>query len=163
MRIEEAIASVINQACLSISQQGLQIPFDYDYCHNDNFRAALEKAVEENPSLYQHIISMSESYFSKYNNTYENNNPINSIQFRGPPAYSPQSVTVKTGTTIEWTNYDKYPHSVTSGTIGGGPTPMFDSSVLDQNQSYKFTFNKPGIFPYYDTISNIMSGVVIVK
>jgi Icc protein len=72
-------------------------------------------------------------------------------------AFSPKELTVKSGTTVEWTNKDDTPHTVTSN------DGVFGSGALDTNQKFKYTFAKPGKFPYYCKLHPKMIGTVIVQ
>src|SRR5688572_3850089 len=72
-------------------------------------------------------------------------------------AFSPETITVKKGTTITWTNRDSMAHTVT-GNDGQGP----DSELLDQGESYSYTFNEAGSFPYACKPHPNMQATVIV-
>jgi len=72
-------------------------------------------------------------------------------------AFNPASVTVKVGTTVTWTNRDSSQHTVT-GEGEGGPR----SQPLKKNDSYTFTFSRPGTFKYVCTFHATMHGTVIV-
>jgi plastocyanin len=72
-------------------------------------------------------------------------------------AFGPQSVTVKPGTTVHWTNHDAEAHTVTSN------TGAFGSPVLQPGASYSFTFTKPGTYHYHCTIHPFMTGMVTVS
>jgi plastocyanin len=71
--------------------------------------------------------------------------------------YAPGTITVKKGTTVTWTNEDSVAHTVTGE--NGGP----DSELLDQGQSYSFTFNEAGTFEYFCKPHPNMVGSVIVE
>lgn|GEM_PF-5145950 len=58
-------------------------------------------------------------------------------------SFSPSKVTVKKGTTVNWTNNDGTSHTVTAD------TNLFRSDLLGTGQSFKFTFDKTGSFPYH--------------
>lgn len=58
-------------------------------------------------------------------------------------AYQPQDLRVPVGTTVTWVNHDSAPHTVTAN------DGRFDSKLLDQGQSFSFTFDQVGTFPYY--------------
>jgi len=58
-------------------------------------------------------------------------------------AYQPQALRVPVGTTVTWVNHDSAPHTVTAN------DGQFDSMLLDQGQSFSFTFDQVGTFPYY--------------
>ena len=66
-------------------------------------------------------------------------------------------VTVTPGSTVTWTNLDGEPHTVAS--IDG----LFRSPALDQNDSFHFTFDKPGVYKYICSIHPKMKAAVIVK
>lgn len=71
-------------------------------------------------------------------------------------AFSPQSLTVKAGTTVTTTNRDNTSHTWTA--TGGA----FDSHDLTQGKSFAFTFTKAGTFRYVCSIHSSMTGTVIV-
>ena len=72
-------------------------------------------------------------------------------------AFDPQAITVKSGTTVTWTNKDEEPHTVFSSAAG------LKSQVLASNQgTYAFTFTKPGTYDYNCTIHPFMHGSVTV-
>ena len=71
--------------------------------------------------------------------------------------FKAQVLTVKTGTTVTWTNADDIPHTVTS-TSGA-----FKSKVLDSGDKFSFTFAKPGQFGYFCSLHPHMTGSIIVK
>lgn len=70
--------------------------------------------------------------------------------------YSPASVTIEKGGTIEWTNKDLTPHTVTSTSFG-------DSGALMSDKSWSHQFNEVGEFAYGCTFHPTMKGTVIVK
>lgn len=72
-------------------------------------------------------------------------------------AFGPASLSVKAGTTITWTNKDVATHTVTSN--DGAFT---SSGNLSQNETYQFTFNTPGSFPYHCAIHSGMTGIITV-
>lgn len=66
-------------------------------------------------------------------------------------------VTVKSGTTVTWTNGDDIPHTVVS------KDGVFKSKVLDTGDHFSFTFAKPGQFGYFCSLHPHMTGTIIVK
>ena len=67
------------------------------------------------------------------------------------------------GDTVVWKNADTTKHTVTSGTPDGGPDGIFgNSDFLNPGQSYQFTFDKKGEYPYYCLIHPWMTGTVLV-
>ena len=76
--------------------------------------------------------------------------------------YIPSEVTVDIGDTVTWINDDTAAHTVTSGTIDGGPDGRFDSSLMLADQSFSFTFEAAGDYDYYCIVHPWMIGKVIV-
>ena len=74
-------------------------------------------------------------------------------------AFKPKEVTVSAGTTVTWVNKDDVPHTATSKS----DPPAFDSKALDTDDSYSFTFTRPGTYAYFCKVHNHMTGTVIVK
>jgi plastocyanin len=72
-------------------------------------------------------------------------------------SFGPAAVTVPVGTTITWTNHDDIPHTVVS-TDG-----VFKSKVLDTDEKFSFTFDKPGSYAYFCSIHPKMTGKVVVQ
>jgi Icc protein len=70
--------------------------------------------------------------------------------------FTPKELSIKTGTTVRWTNKDDIPHTVTSD------DKVFGSPVLDTNQNFQFTFANAGTFPYYCRLHPKMTGKVVV-
>ncbi len=71
-------------------------------------------------------------------------------------AYQPANIQVRAGTTVTWTNQDNVPHSVTF------KNGMKDSGLLNQGQSFSYTFNTPGTYQYYCTVHPYMVATVTV-
>jgi plastocyanin len=63
-------------------------------------------------------------------------------------AIDPDTIKVKVGSTIKWTNYDSVEHNVTSE---GGPQ-KFASKEFGENGTYEIKANKPGVIHYECTI-----------
>jgi len=72
-------------------------------------------------------------------------------------SFTPQTLTVHRGDTIVWTNKDPFPHTVTAR------NRQFDSHLLAEDHSWKYTAIKRGEFPYFCTLHQTMTGVLIVK
>lgn len=65
--------------------------------------------------------------------------------------------------TVVWGNADTTVHTVTSGTPSDGPDGIFgNTDFLNPGQSYQFTFDKKGQYPYYCVIHPWMTGIVLV-
>jgi len=60
---------------------------------------------------------------------------------------------------VKWTNRDDVPHTATSK----DDPSLFDSKALDTDDSFSFTFSKPGTYRYYCKIHNHMTATIIVK
>lgn len=71
--------------------------------------------------------------------------------------FVPPDVSIIAGTTIRWTNYDNAPHTSTSN------DGIWDSGLLHQNESYSFTFDTPGVYPYICTPHPWMIGTITVQ
>jgi plastocyanin len=78
------------------------------------------------------------------------------IEIRGHK-YSPASVTVPVGTTIAWVNHDEDVHTVFS------TTQAFTSPAIETDETYSYTFSKPGTYTYFCTLHPLMTATVIVK
>jgi plastocyanin len=82
-------------------------------------------------------------------------------------AYSPNPIQVSVGTAVTWTNNDSQPHTVTSGS-NGQPDNKFNSSpnftpLLNQGQTFSFTFTEEGEYPYFCLLHPNMVGTVNVS
>ncbi len=71
--------------------------------------------------------------------------------------YSPATVTVPGGTTIAWVNHDDEVHTVFS------TTQAFTSPAIETDETFSYTFSKPGTYTYFCTLHPLMTGTVIVK
>src|ERR1044071_993841 len=72
--------------------------------------------------------------------------------------FSPDSVTIHPGDTVQWT-WSSTGHSSTSGSPGA-PSGFWDSGVLNQGATFSHTFNTVGTFPYYCTPHGDCCGMV---
>jgi plastocyanin len=59
-------------------------------------------------------------------------------------AINPDTVKVKVGSTVKWTNYDSVEHNVTSE---GGPA-KFASKSFGEGGTYEVKLTKPGVIHY---------------
>ncbi|HZS27378.1 MAG TPA: cupredoxin family copper-binding protein [Candidatus Angelobacter sp.] len=71
--------------------------------------------------------------------------------------FAPNPVTVPAGTTIRWTNRDDIPHNVVA------EDKSFKSKVMDTDESFTYTFSKPGTYIYFCSIHPRMTGKVVVQ
>jgi amicyanin len=72
-------------------------------------------------------------------------------------AFSPASLTIKKGESVTWTNEDSVPHQIVSD------SGAFQGNTINKGQTYSFTFNTAGQFPYHCSIHPSMKGIVIVQ
>src|SRR5215470_5163935 len=62
--------------------------------------------------------------------------------------FVPSSITVKSGTTVTWTNMDDAQHTITRPLEGGGVQVAGpDSPVLNRGDAYSYTYNRAGFMP----------------
>ncbi|HVR06276.1 MAG TPA: plastocyanin/azurin family copper-binding protein [Solirubrobacteraceae bacterium] len=74
-------------------------------------------------------------------------------------AINPDTVRVKVGTTVRWTNYDSVAHNVTSE---GGPI-KFASKNFGEGKTFEVKMTKPGIVHYECTLQPVtMNGTIEV-
>jgi plastocyanin len=72
--------------------------------------------------------------------------------------FGPQTLTVKAGTTVTWTNKDDIPHGIALS------NNAFKKSVaLDTDDSFSFTFTTPGTYQYFCYIHPHMVGSIVVE
>ena len=70
--------------------------------------------------------------------------------------FDPPKLEIHKGDTVQWTNEDITPHTVTSA-------PLFDSGSIDSDKSWQHTFIDAGNFPYSCTFHPEMKATVTVK
>jgi plastocyanin len=71
--------------------------------------------------------------------------------------FTPNSLTVKAGSTVTWVNMDDEPHSVVSD------TGLFRSGAVDTNERFSFKFDKPGTYHFTCAIHPRMVGTITVQ
>jgi plastocyanin len=71
-------------------------------------------------------------------------------------SFSPNSLTVKVGTKVTWTNHDSVTHTVTAN------QGAFNSPVLP-GSSFSFTFTKAGTYAYHCMIHPYMMATIVVQ
>jgi plastocyanin len=76
-------------------------------------------------------------------------------------AIDPDTLKVKVGSTIKWTNYDSVEHNVTSE----GGVAKFASKDFGEGGSYEVKATKPGIIHYECTIhpASMNGAIEVVK
>jgi amicyanin len=70
--------------------------------------------------------------------------------------FAPQELRVKVGTKVTWTNEDDIPHTVVS-------PGQLRSQPLDTDQTFSFTFTKPGTYKYFCSLHPHMTGVIVIE
>jgi plastocyanin len=71
--------------------------------------------------------------------------------------FNPSTITVKSGTTIKWTNMDGVAHTVTSD------SGEFDSGSMGDGVTFSWTFSTPGTFAYHCAFHSGMKAKVVVN
>ena len=81
--------------------------------------------------------------------------------------FTPNMITVDVGHVITMTNTDEVGiHTFTSGTVDGfaaSPDGIFDSGILNPGDSWDYSADTVGEFPYYCMLHVWMQGVIIVQ
>lgn len=77
--------------------------------------------------------------------------------------FSPASLTINAGDTVEWTNTDTAAHTVTSGSPADGPSGVFDSSLIMGGASFENTFDEAGSYDYFCMVHPWMVGNIQVN
>ncbi len=78
-------------------------------------------------------------------------------------AFLPNTLTLARGSTVTWTNIDTVTHTVSSGTPGS-LSGVFRSNPLAPGQTFSFTFNNSGTFPYFCEIHGAgMTGTITIQ
>jgi len=68
-----------------------------------------------------------------------------------------ETLNVKVGTTVVWTNRDEVPHTSTE------KNGSWDSSFLILGRSFSFTFTEPGTYDYFCALHPQMTATVTVE
>jgi plastocyanin len=71
-------------------------------------------------------------------------------------AFLPDQVTIQVGQKVVWTNEDPTEHDVVAD------NGEFKSKVLGTGDSFSFTFEKVGTFPYHSSLNECMTGTIMV-
>jgi plastocyanin len=72
-------------------------------------------------------------------------------------AFQPSRIEIAVGTTVVWTNGDQVQHTVTA------VDRSFDSGNMAPGATWRYTFTKPGTYPFFCVVHPFMKGVVVVK
>jgi plastocyanin len=71
--------------------------------------------------------------------------------------FTPTDLTIKAGTTVTWKNLDGEPHLVVND------AGLFRSPALDQDDTFQFKFDKPGVYKIFCSIHPNMRATVTVQ
>jgi plastocyanin len=91
--------------------------------------------------------------------------------------FAPDTITVAAGTTVRWVNGETITHTITSGAwsdvdpatgIRATETPdgLFDITLAPKGEdgdSFEYTYETPGSYPYYCDIHLGMNATVLVE
>ena len=81
----------------------------------------------------------------------------------GSNSYNPNPIEIKVGDTVTWINNDSSPHTVTSSSSSSSSKDInFDSDVLRKDETFSFTFDREGEYPYFCTLHPSMVGTIVV-
>src|SRR5215467_11513899 len=73
-------------------------------------------------------------------------------------SFGTQTLIVKAGTTLTWTNRDDIAHGIASSN-----NAFKKSGALDTDDSYAFTFTTPGTYQYFCYLHPHMVGSIVVE
>jgi plastocyanin len=86
---------------------------------------------------------------------------------QGNPAYAPATLTVKKGDSIQVTNKDTVPHTVTNGKDASDPTSgkLFDTSIINAGSTAQISTARltAGDFPFHCSLHPYMTGLLKVQ
>lgn len=71
-------------------------------------------------------------------------------------SFQPKLVTVPVGAKVVWVNKDEEPHTVVS------TDKTFLSRALDTDDTFAFTFDKPGTYEYFCSVHPRMTAKIVV-
>lgn len=104
------------------------------------------------------IFGPQESINTKSVMTSQVEDPVAVVEMTNTMTFTPDTVKIKPGQTIEWRNTSLLVHSVTAdpsqSTIEGSTklpeeAQTFDSGMMDPEQTFKQTFEVPGTYKYF--------------
>jgi plastocyanin len=85
-----------------------------------------------------------------------NGTTVRIVDDDGSNSYSPNPLEVDVGQTITWVNDDFVIHTATSA------DGIFDSNIMQRGQTFSYTFDTLGEYPYYCDLHPNMVGTVRV-
>lgn len=71
--------------------------------------------------------------------------------------FGPNTLSVRAGTTVTWTNRDEESHTVTSS------AGAFASAALDRGEMFSYRFTAPGTYTYFCALHPHMTARIIVN
>lgn len=74
--------------------------------------------------------------------------------------FTPNTITVKVGDTVTWTNQDVADHWVVTAPSSPG---AFDLGRQTHGSTVSHTFTAPGSYPYFCNLHNYMKGTVVAQ
>jgi plastocyanin len=78
-------------------------------------------------------------------------------------AFRPDTLRIRSGNTVTWTNGDEIEHTVTTDTLASSRTAEpLRGSLGGKGASYRFTFAKPGTYAYLCLRHRFMRGTIHV-
>ncbi len=78
-------------------------------------------------------------------------------------SFNPPEITIPRGTMVTWVNQDPFDHQITNdATTSYELGAIFRSDPLSEGESYAFTFNTSGTYPYYCAIHPFMKATITV-
>lgn len=72
-------------------------------------------------------------------------------------AFSPDTLTVKAGTKVTWTNSDSVSHTIVSD------SGAFESPSIANGNTFSYAFDTPGTFSYHCSIHPSMKAKIVVE
>jgi len=81
--------------------------------------------------------------------------PANEISIK-EYMFMPATLNVTTGAKVTWVNHDDVPHTIVD------TDKAFHSAALDTDDTYSFTFTKPGTYHYFCTLHPKMVATIVV-
>jgi len=85
-----------------------------------------------------------------------NSTVVKIVANAGSNSFSPNPVEVKVGEPVTWINDDSGRHTLTS------KDGIFNSGIMGRGQSFSYTFDKAGEYPYFCEPHPSMVGTVVV-
>ena len=74
-------------------------------------------------------------------------------------AFKPDTLTIKKGDTVVWTQMDNAPHTVS---VSKGPE-MITSGSMSKGDTFDYTFTKSGTYEYHCSIHPNMKATIVVE